>query len=217
MQFTAEENVWFINDVGTRISGILTWCHGRKTPDTTIVIHGMFSAKHQALIALVASGLAQSGMCNTLRFDLTGNGRSGGEFTFAGYQREVDDVRCAAKWLQEQRGLLPRVVVGHSKGGAVALMCAALERASNAVAPPYFEFNLVVNLSGRVVYGGPEKRFTPEQLQQAELEGSFMHKQYGKEWKITQTALEERKHMRLEPLLARISADVLTIFGGGIF
>ncbi|KAH3744098.1 hypothetical protein Pelo_14509 [Pelomyxa schiedti] len=256
----------------------------------------MFATRNHGIVAKVAQRLAEAGACNALRLDMPGNGRSGGEFTYAGYADEARCVLRAARWLRRERGLLPALVVGHSKGGTVALLAAAAASSTSTYAyasgstasatcsvnssctpgvlaadanggscvttttccsshlssassccsadgtvpnPPRSRdadskldsavlmlceedeealedrFSLVVNLCGRVIYGPhlKEKRFTEEQLREIEERGMVMHKQYGKVWKITRQALEERKTMDMSHLLTSITAQVFTIFG----
>jgi len=67
--------------------------------------------------ALVAQGWA------VLRFDFTGLGDSEGDFGDTHFSSNVSDLVSAARWL-EQHHAAPRLLVGHSLGGA-AVLCAA--------------------------------------------------------------------------------------------
>jgi len=67
--------------------------------------------------ALVTQGWA------VLRFDFTGLGDSEGEFADTHFTSNVGDLVSAARWL-EQHHSAPRLLVGHSLGGA-AVLCAA--------------------------------------------------------------------------------------------
>lgn len=68
----------------------------------------------------LANGLAEAGY-GVLRFDFTGIGESGGEFVETTVSTRVDDVNRAARALIE-RGYGPCGLVGHSLGGASALL-----------------------------------------------------------------------------------------------
>jgi putative redox protein len=80
--------------------------------------------------ARIASGLAEQGIA-VLRFDFTGLGHSQGEFANTNFSSNVADLVCAADYLRETRAA-PRVLVGHSLGGAAVL--AAAPRIPEAVA-----------------------------------------------------------------------------------
>ena len=67
--------------------------------------------------ALTASGIA------VLRFDFTGLGSSEGEFANTDFSSNVADLTAAADHLRE-RHEAPRLLVGHSLGGAAALAAA---------------------------------------------------------------------------------------------
>ena len=69
--------------------------------------------------ALAASGIA------VLRFDFTGLGQSGGSFGENGFSSDVSDVVAAAHAMAAA-DMPPRLLVGHSLGGA-AVLAAALE------------------------------------------------------------------------------------------
>lgn len=66
-----------------------------------------------------------------LRFDFTGLGESEGEFAETNFSSEVSDLVAAARFLEEQYEP-PKLLVGHSLGGAAVL--AAAERIPSAVA-----------------------------------------------------------------------------------
>ena len=67
--------------------------------------------------ALTARGIA------VLRFDFTGLGGSEGEFANTNFSSNVTDVVAAASWLREHHQA-PKVLIGHSLGGAAVLAAA---------------------------------------------------------------------------------------------
>ena len=70
----------------------------------------------------LASGLADGGYA-VLRFDFTGLGESEGDFAETNVTTNVDDLMAAASFMQN-RALGPCSLVGHSLGGAAALLAA---------------------------------------------------------------------------------------------
>jgi len=80
--------------------------------------------------ARIAAGLAEQGIA-VLRFDFTGLGHSEGEFANTNFSSNVADLVCAADYLRENRAA-PKVLIGHSLGGAAVL--AAAPRVPEALA-----------------------------------------------------------------------------------
>ncbi|MGI9519189.1 MAG: alpha/beta hydrolase family protein, partial [Pirellulaceae bacterium] len=77
-------------------------------------------------------GLAEQGIA-VLRFDFTGLGNSEGDFANSDFSSNVNDLFDAAAALEEQY-LAPSLLIGHSLGGAAALMAAAEIDSVRAVA-----------------------------------------------------------------------------------
>jgi putative redox protein len=80
--------------------------------------------------ARISGALAERGIA-VLRFDFTGLGSSEGEFANTNFSSNVDDIVAAARFLRE-RYQAPKLLVGHSLGGAAVL--AAAPRVPEAVA-----------------------------------------------------------------------------------
>ena len=78
----------------------------------------------------ISRALATDGIA-VLRFDFTGLGMSEGEFANTGFSSNVEDLVRAADWLREYREA-PKILIGHSLGGAAVL--AAAQRVPESVA-----------------------------------------------------------------------------------
>jgi putative redox protein len=72
------------------------------------------------------------GRIAVLRFDFTGLGESGGDFADTSFLSNVDDLVAAAGFL-ESRFEGPRLLIGHSLGGAAVLQAASAIPTSKAV------------------------------------------------------------------------------------
>ncbi len=70
----------------------------------------------------IAGRLAALGIA-VLRFDFTGLGHSEGEFANTGFSSNVADIVAAARWLTDE-GMPPQILIGHSLGGAAAIVAA---------------------------------------------------------------------------------------------
>src|SRR5688500_6553795 len=94
--------------------------------------HCFTCSKDSKGAAFVSQALAARGIA-VLRFDFTGLGQSGGDFADSNFSSNVDDIVCAARFL-EQKYSAPQLLVGHSLGGAAVLAAAEQLPEARAVA-----------------------------------------------------------------------------------
>lgn len=80
----------------------------------------------------IASELSAHGIA-VLRFDFTGLGSSEGEFANTNFSSNVGDLVAAARYLEENLEA-PKILIGHSLGGAAVLAAAAQVPSSVAIA-----------------------------------------------------------------------------------
>jgi len=92
--------------------------------------HCFSCSKDGFAAARISQGLAARGVA-VLRFDFTGLGASEGDFANSNFSSNLDDLVAAADFLREHHEA-PRILVGHSFGGAAVL--AAAHRLPEAVA-----------------------------------------------------------------------------------
>ncbi len=107
------------------------------TPDGTprawaLFAHCFTCSKDTKAAAYIARALADAGF-GVLRFDFTGLGGSGGDFSNTHFSSNVDDLVAAADWLHAHHGQ-PALLVGHSLGGAAVLAAAHRIAGARAVA-----------------------------------------------------------------------------------
>ena len=99
---------------------------------TALFAHCFTCTKDIFAAARIAQGLAARGIA-VLRFDFTGLGHSEGEFANSDFSSNVGDLVAAAAHMRA-RGMAPRILVGHSLGGAAVLAAAAEVPEAKAVA-----------------------------------------------------------------------------------
>ena len=97
------------------------------TPDGPIKAYALFAhcftcGKDVFAASRIALGLAAQGIA-VLRFDFTGLGLSEGEFANTNFSSNVEDLVAAADFMREQLQA-PKLIIGHSLGGAVVLAAA---------------------------------------------------------------------------------------------
>ncbi len=85
--------------------------------------HCFTCSKDSKAAAYISSSLAAAGIA-VLRFDFTGLGGSEGDFANTGFSTNVEDLVSAADFLRSEYEA-PKLLVGHSLGGAAVLMVAA--------------------------------------------------------------------------------------------
>jgi putative redox protein len=106
---------------GHRLSGRLDLPEGTATA-YAVLAHCFTCSKNSIASVRIARALAARGI-GVLRFDFTGLGQSEGDFSHATFSGDVADLAAAAR-VMEQVGHPPRILVGHSLGGAAALAAA---------------------------------------------------------------------------------------------
>src|SRR6056297_578515 len=89
---------------------------------TALFAHCFTCSKDLGAAVAITRELAAAGYA-VLRFDFTGLGESEGDFADTDFTSNVDDLVVAADFLAE-RYEAPRILVGHSLGGAAVLQAA---------------------------------------------------------------------------------------------
>jgi alpha-beta hydrolase superfamily lysophospholipase len=112
----------FPGSTGAELAGVL------HTPDerargSVLLAHCFTCSKDVHTMTRLARGLSAAGYA-VLRFDFTGLGDSGGEFSATTLSHNVRDLTAAATTLIEH-GYGPCGLLGHSLGGAAGLLAAA--------------------------------------------------------------------------------------------
>jgi alpha-beta hydrolase superfamily lysophospholipase len=105
---------------------------GGKPRAYALFAHCFTCSKDSKASVYISQALAARGI-GVLRFDFTGLGMSGGDFADSNFSSNVGDVLAAAEYLRE-RHEAPRLLVGHSLGGAAVLASAAGIAEARAVA-----------------------------------------------------------------------------------
>jgi len=121
--------VKFLNSQGGTLVGYL-FKPLRKTSSALVICHGFSGFKE--VFKIFARYFSLRGFV-TLAFDFTGNGESDGFFTDGTISQEISDVNSAINFLKKDHGIEKICVVGHSMGGAVALLAASRNKDINCV------------------------------------------------------------------------------------
>ena len=125
------ERLEFPNPQGVMLAARLDWPVG-KVRAFALFAHCFTCSKDILAATRISTALAEQGLA-VLRFDFTGIGGSGGDFGNTNFSTNVDDLVAAAEFLAEQHEA-PKVLIGHSLGGAAVLAAAGRIPAAMAVA-----------------------------------------------------------------------------------
>ncbi len=130
--------------------------------------HCFTCTKDLKAIVRISQNLARQGI-GVLRFDFTGLGESGGNFSDQNFHSNIQDTLAAFSFLKSEYQA-PKLLIGHSLGGAAALASSSQLpdiQAISTLASPSDTFHLAQLLSkmnpeiietgqGKVVIGGRE-------------------------------------------------------------
>ncbi|MEZ5842010.1 MAG: bifunctional alpha/beta hydrolase/OsmC family protein [Hyphomicrobiales bacterium] len=118
----APQRIDFRGSHGARLSGRMDLPAGRVRA-YALFAHCFTCSKDVLAARRIALELARRGIA-VLRFDFTGLGSSDGEFSSTDFSSNVGDLLAAVDYMREHFEA-PRILVGHSLGGAAALLAAA--------------------------------------------------------------------------------------------
>jgi uncharacterized OsmC-like protein/fermentation-respiration switch protein FrsA (DUF1100 family) len=124
------ERVTFAGAEGQQLSGRMEWPLDGKPIAYALFAHCFTCSKDLRAAVQLSRALCREGIA-VLRFDFTGLGESEGEFAETSFSTSVGDLVSAAEYLAEEYEA-PKILVGHSLGGAAVLRAA--ERIPSAAA-----------------------------------------------------------------------------------
>jgi len=122
--------VRFLGSAGGQLAARLDSPPG-KPAAYALFAHCFTCSKDTLAASRVSAALTARGIA-VLRFDFTGLGGSEGDFANTNFSSNVADLVAAAAWLREQHEA-PKLLIGHSLGGAAVLAAAASIPESKAV------------------------------------------------------------------------------------
>jgi len=117
-----QEDVQFAGGTGAPLAGVLHLPPDVAPRGGVLLAHCFTCGKDLLTSTRLARGLTAAGWA-VLRFDFTGLGESGGDFTTTTISTSLADLDAAAGVLAERAGG-PLGMVGHSYGGAAVLLAA---------------------------------------------------------------------------------------------
>jgi len=126
------ENIRFENEHGDELAARLDQPADGHPSAYALFAHCFTCSKNLKAVGNISRALTRQGIA-VLRFDFTGLGESEGDFADTNFSSNVDDLVCAADMLGD-RFAAPRILIGHSLGGAAVLQAARRIDSTQAVA-----------------------------------------------------------------------------------
>jgi len=118
----SRQKVEFTNARGQTLAGALHLPEAAQPRAFALFAHCFTCGKDVVAASRIARALADQGI-GVLRFDFTGLGGSDGDFANTSFSTNVDDLVAAADYLAREYQA-PKLLIGHSLGGAAALVAA---------------------------------------------------------------------------------------------
>jgi putative redox protein len=118
----ASKKLHFENAEGDVLAARLDTPEDESPCAFALFAHCFTCSKDLRAVSAISRGLNRQGIA-VLRFDFTGLGESEGDFADTNFSSNIDDLVGAADFLADQYES-PRILVGHSLGGAAVLQAA---------------------------------------------------------------------------------------------
>ncbi len=112
----------FPNDHGDQLAARLSLPPDGRPVAYALFAHCFTCNRNLNAVRRISQEMSDHGMA-VLQFDFTGLGDSEGDFSDTGFASNVDDLVAAARYLASHHEA-PRVLIGHSLGGAAVLKAA---------------------------------------------------------------------------------------------
>jgi len=118
-----QEKVYFKNDKGLKLCGILSNPSGDMSKPVVILCHGFSTSKDSSTNVALEKGINDGGV-STFRFDFFGHGESEGKFEEITISQAVSDILSAVEYVKAL-GFSKIGLEGSSFGGISAIMAAS--------------------------------------------------------------------------------------------
>ncbi|WP_019668686.1 bifunctional alpha/beta hydrolase/OsmC family protein [Eudoraea adriatica] len=164
------QKVIFYNKSGQQLAGRLELPANQLPHNFVLFAHCFTCNKNLLAIKNISKSLTSNGF-GVLRFDFTGLGESEGDFADTNFSGNVEDLVAAAEYLRKTYKA-PGLLIGHSLGGAAAIIAASEITSIKAIATiaapsdPVHVKNLLrsnieeINLKGKAVVNIGGRDFT---------------------------------------------------------
>lgn len=192
------KRITFPNAGGERIAARLELPEDEQPLAYALFAHCFTCSKDLKAVVNISRALSSRRIA-VLRFDFTGLGESEGDFSATSFSSEVSDLVAAANFLEREYEA-PRLLIGHSLGGAAVLAAAAGIPSTTAV----------------VTIGAPfdpanVRRLLGETTEQIEKSGQATVSISGREFTIRKSLLDDLDSQQPAETLRQLKAALLVM------
>ena len=192
------EKIYFQNQDGAMLAAQLDLPNNGKPEAYALFAHCFTCSKNLKAISYISRSLVAEGIA-ILRFDFTGLGESEGDFSDTNFSSNKDDLISAAEFLGKEYEP-PKILIGHSLGGAAVLLAAEGIPSTKAVAvinAPSEPTHLIIHLES--------KREEIEEKGEAEISIA------GRTFKIKKQLLEDLEQNHMEGKIRNLRKPLLIL------
>ncbi len=195
MQF---QKLVFENEQGVKLAARLDLPLDEKPAAYAIFAHCFTCTKNFNAVVNIDRALAREGIA-VLRFDFTGLGESEGDFSETSLSSNVSDLVAAADFLKKNFEA-PKLLIGHSLGGAAVLLAAARIPSAVAVATISAPFDLT-----RIA------RFLGSSKEEIERDGATEITMVGKQFSLKKQFLDDLERTHMEAAIRNLRRALLVL------
>ena len=192
------EKIYFQNQDGAMLAAQLDLPNNGKPVAYALFAHCFTCSKNLKAISYISRSLVAEGIA-ILRFDFTGLGESEGDFSDTNFSSNKDDLISAAEFLGKEYEP-PKILIGHSLGGAAVLLAAERIPSTKAVAvinAPSEPTHLIIHLESK----------REEIVEKGEAEISIA----GRTFKIKKQLLEDLEQNHMEGKIRNLRKPLLIL------
>lgn len=186
----------FTNRNGVELAAHIYLPADRKPSFFALFAHCFTCSKNFSAVTRICTALSQNGIA-VLSFDFTGLGMSEGEFEDSTFSSNISDLLDAADFLAKEHQS-PKMLIGHSLGGAAVLYAAAEMK----------EVKAVVTI-GAPAFPGHIRNLFMDSIEEIEKSGSAKVTIGGRPFNISKSLVDDLDQKPLATFLKKLRKSLL--------
>ncbi|MDT8369914.1 MAG: bifunctional alpha/beta hydrolase/OsmC family protein [Longimicrobiales bacterium] len=192
------QRISFPGVTGVQLAARLELPASGQARATALFAHCFTCSKDLRAAVAISRELAEAGFA-VLRFDFTGLGESEGDFADTNFTSNIEDLVAAARWLEDEHEA-PKLLVGHSLGGAAVLAARSAIPSVEAIAT-----------IGAAADPGHVLQHVAEHEDEIRAKGEATVTLGGRPFVIRESFLDDLEAATLEDKLDRLDAALLVL------
>jgi len=192
------KKIQFKNDKGLVLEGSIDFPIDKKPLSYALFAHFFTGNKNFTAVRNISKALTQNRIA-VMRFDFTGLGNSEGAFEDSNFSTNVNDLIAAADYLKANHES-PKIIIGHSLGGAAGIFAA----------------NQIESIQAIVTIGAPSRpshveHLFEDHLENIQLDGEATFEISGRQFTIKKQFLDDLSSKDMPTLLKKSRKPILVL------